>query len=175
MSILSLSNMSFEMAVDWLMDTKRKGMQVPPEITRATATIALEEMVLAASAAEIVSWGDRDACVNQTSLRIATDYVRKRRLYRDVAVANNTHGRPLPSSSLLNKYNKGNAQSETRGALLPPRPFENHSRSAHRVWACRWRKKHNVKAGKIRFGEPLSTTAKRLKVYVLVEQESSFQ
>ena len=30
MSILSLSNMSFDMAVDWLMDTKRKGMQVPP-------------------------------------------------------------------------------------------------------------------------------------------------
>ena len=73
MSILSLSNMSFDMAVDWLMDTKRKGMKVPEEITRATATTALEEMVLAADAAEIVSWGDRDRCLNQTSLRIATD------------------------------------------------------------------------------------------------------
>ena len=124
----------------------------------------LEEIVLAANAGDIVTWGDRELCRNQRALRAATDYVRKRRLYQDVAISNNAHGRPFPSSSLVRNYNKDNIMSETRGALLLPRPFENHSRSAHRVWACRWRRKHEVKTGKIRFGEPLSQIDKRLKV-----------
>ena len=174
MAILSLSNMSYDMAVDWLMDPKRKGIKVPEEITRATATTTLEEIVLAAGAAEIVSWGDRERCRNQSALRCATDYVRERRLYQVVAVANNTHGKSLLSSSFLTDYKQGNTESETRGALLLPRPFENNSRSAHRVWACRWRKKHNVKAGKIRFGEPPSQADKRLKVHLQEGQESRF-
>ena len=174
MAILSLSNMFYDMADDWLMGPKRRGVKVPEEITRATTRTTLEEILLAANAAEIVSWGDCDRCRNQSALRCATDYVRKRRLYQVVAVANNTQGKPLLSSSLLTHYNKGNAESETRGALLLPRPFENNSRSAQRVWAFRWRKKHNVKAGKIQFGEPPSQAGKRLKVHLQEGQESRF-
>ena len=36
MSIHSLWNMTYDMAVDWLMDPKRRGVKVPEEITRAT-------------------------------------------------------------------------------------------------------------------------------------------
>ena len=120
--------------------------------------------MLEASADDIVAWGDREFCPNQTSLRVATDYVRKLGLIRNVAISNKVYGRPLPSIHLLRKYNEGNSMSETQGALLVPRPFLSDGDSAPRQWASRWRKKYNVKSGKIRFGEPLSETNKRLKV-----------
>ena len=96
--------------------------------------------MLEASADDIVAWGDREFCPNQTSLRVATDYVRKLGLIRNVAISNKVYGRPLPSIHLLRKYNEGNSMSETQGALLVPRPFLSDGDSAPRQWASRWRK-----------------------------------
>ena len=140
LSILSLSNMSYDMATAWIMDRNRKGLKNPKHITNTNVRSVLEEIVLEASADDIVAWGDREFCPNQTSLRVATDYVRKRGLIQNVAISNKVYGRPLPSIHLLRKYNEGNSMSETQGALLVPRPFLSDGDSAPRQWASRWRK-----------------------------------
>ena len=62
---------------------KKKGIKKPEHITRTMVRTTLEEILLAANAVDIVTWGDRELCRNQRALRAATDYVRKRRLYQD--------------------------------------------------------------------------------------------
>ena len=103
LSILSLSNMSYNMATAWIMDPNRRGLKTPQHITNENVRRVLEEIVLEASAEEIVTWGDREFCSNQTSLRVATDYVRKCNLIQRVAISNTVCGKPLPSIHVVRK------------------------------------------------------------------------
>ena len=104
LSILSLSNMSYDMATAWIMDRNRKGLKVPKHITSTNVKNRLEEIVLEASAEEIVTWGDREFCSNRTSLRVATDYVRKCNLIQRVAISNTVYGQPLPSVLVVRDF-----------------------------------------------------------------------
>ena len=137
LSILSLSNMSYEMATAWIMGPNRRGLKTPQHITNENVRSVLEEIVLEASAEEIVTWGDREFCSNQTSLRVATDYVRKCSLVQRVAISNTVYGKPLPSIHVVRKYYEENGMTETRGALLESRPRNNRENSRHRMWAVR--------------------------------------
>ena len=140
LSILSLSNMSYNMATAWIMDPNRRGLKTPKHITNENVRSVLEEIVLEASAEEIVTWGDREFCSNQTSLRVATDYVRKFSLVQRVAICNTVYEKPLPSIHVVRNYYEENSMTETRGALLESRPRNNRESSGHRMWAVRWRK-----------------------------------
>ena len=164
LSILSLSNMSFDMATAWIMDRNRKGVKVPKHIRSMHVRHSLEEIVLEASAEEIVAWGDREFCSNHTSLRVATDYVRKCDLLRSVTISNTVYGRPLASVLVIRDFYAQNTTTETRGAVLRSTARNTIKPSRHRMWAVRWRKKYGAKSGKIRFGEPLSEDNKRRKV-----------
>ena len=164
LSILSLSNMSYDMATAWIMDRNRKGLKVLKHITSANVKSRLEEIVLEASAEEIVAWEDRELCSNQTSLRVATDYVRKCNLIGRVAISNTVYGQPLPSVLVVRDFYAQNTVTETRGAVLQTTAHNNIKASRHRMWAVRWRRKYGVKSGRIRFGEPLSECNKRRKV-----------
>ena len=164
LSILSLSNMSFDMATAWIMDQNRKGVKVPKHIRSMHVRNSLEEIVLEASAEEIVAWGDREFCSNRTSLRVATDYVRKCDLLRSVRTTNTVYGRPLASILVIQDFYAQNTTTETRGAVLRSRASNAIKPSRDRMWAARWRKKYGAKSGKIRFREPLSEENKRRKV-----------
>ena len=166
LTILSLTNMNFDLAVSWLTDPHRRGLRLAPDITGDRVQRVLEDCMSICTPEEIASWGFRSDALSPASFRTAHTVVAKANLTAKVAAANNAHGVAPSSRSLLVKYNLAMRGLQATGVFDPwvhPEVGVSGDMSGRR-WMSWWRQKFGVKFGAMRFGDPVSMEEKRLKV-----------
>ena len=156
--------MSYDLAVDWLLDKRRKGLNVPDNITATQLRAFLEDTVLESSPETMNSWSDRFHAPNLLALRAAAKVVERQNLYKIASSSNYDSGIALPSQAVLSAVNRTFATSATRGFVLPPLRLTRSRKPAQKMWLTRWRKRHHVRFGRVRFGEPCTLEEKRHKV-----------
>ena len=105
LAIVTLSNTTFGLSVDWLERRKRRGALLPAQVSRADVVRHLEDVVLATPPAIIATLGDRehatDHATDQSAMRAATRFLRRNRLCEMVSQANTEQGKPVSSRVLL--------------------------------------------------------------------------
>ena len=165
LAIVSLTNTSFNLAVDWLKDPHRRGVPLSPDLPRDVVKRFLEEIVLASTGEEIVAWGSLENAPCRQALRAAHRIVAKYNMIQRVCLSNYQHGVAPSSRSLLREYNVANRRLSAQGVDLPSIGLvRRHHDSSPRTFMWRWRRKQGVKFGRVRFGEPLTMAQKRSKV-----------
>ena len=124
---------------------------------------ALEQAVLAASAAYCASWTDPAvAALGISALRAATKASRDKRVRDWVAASNAAHGSSVPSAVVVRRWNTVGEIVPEVGARIEDigQPGgEDYSR----VWCYRWRRRCGGKFGLLRTKEPLPLATKRDK------------
>ena len=160
-----MTNISMELAVDWLMSAKRRGHRLHMDVTREQVEAVLTQIISASNAEEITRLSDPTRCSLLPSLRAASSYVQNQDLVAMVSKANAQQGRAPSSNKILDHLNSHRRLRNAPG-WKPARVGNRYrpSLSSPRTYMNKWRKKHGVKFGKIRFGEPLTLSQKRQKV-----------
>ena len=143
----------------------RKGAALLPGAPRDSVKAVLEDIVLASSGEDIAAWGCMEGAPSAPALRAAHKIVAKHNLTRRVCQANFQHGVAPSSRALLREYKAGLRSLSSQGVdLLRVAIPRRHDDANPRKFMSRWRRKHGVKFGRIRFGEPLTMAQKRAKV-----------
>ena len=165
LAILSMANINMKLAVDWLMLTKRRGHRLDMDVTREQIEAVLTQIIIASNADEITGWSDPTRCSLLPSLRAASSYVQNQDLVCMISKANAHQGRAPSSRNILNFLNSHRRLRNAPG-WKPARVGNRYrpSLSSPRTYMNKWRKKHGVEFGKVRFGEPLTLSQKRQKV-----------
>ena len=147
------------------MSAKRRGHRLHMDVTREQVEAVLTHIIIASHAQEITRWSDSTRCSLLPSLRAASSYLQNQGLVKMVRNANAQQGRAPSSNKLLDHLNYHRRLRNAPG-WKPARVGNRYrpSLSSPRTYMNKWRKKHGVKFGKIRFGEPLTLSQKRQKV-----------
>ena len=165
LAIVSLTNTSFNLAVDWLKDPHRRGVPLSPDLPRDVVKRFLEEIVLASTGEEIVAWGSLENAPCRQALRAAHTIVARYNMTQRCCLANYQHGVAPSSRTLLHQYKAESRTLWVQGVELPSIALVRQpDSSSPRTFMWRWRKKMGVKFGRVRFGEPLTMEQKRAKV-----------
>ena len=165
LSLVSLTDTTFSLAVDWLTRRNRRGPPLTPGISRETVRTLLEDIVIDSTPEEICSWQDMETAPCPTALRAAYKILAKHRMAMRVQEANSNHGVAPSSKSLLRKYNGINRSLREKGVHLSRVGLERRPGiSTPRSFMAKFRREKRVKFGRLRFGEPLTLEQKREKV-----------
>ena len=125
---------------------------------------ALEEAVLAVTAAYTASWIDPHvAALGVTALRAATKACRDKRVRDWVAHRNAVDGAVVSSAAVVHRCNGYNAADAPVGVPMGPIGVPG-SDVSWRSWSYRWRRRCGVKMCALRTKEPVPLEEKREKV-----------
>ena len=97
LAILSMTNISMELAVDWLMSAKRRGHRLHVGVTREQVKAVLSQIIIASNAEEITRWSDTTRCSLLPSLRAASRFLQNQDLVKLIRNANAQQGRAASS------------------------------------------------------------------------------
>ena len=165
LSLVSLTETTFHLAVDWLMRPQRRGGPLTPGVSRETVQTVLEDIVIASTPEEICSWQYMESTPCPKALRAAYKILAKHHMTIKVRDANFTHGVAPSSRFLLRNFNWKNRSLSSLGVHLPMVALQRRNGlSTPRTFMYKFRKKHGLRFGRIRFGEPLTLEQKRAKV-----------
>ena len=165
LAIVSITNTSFSLAVDWLRDPRRRGVPLTAGHTNDGVKQYLEDIVLASTGAEIDAWGCSQRAPCPQALRAAHIIVARYNMTQRCCLANYQHGVAPSSRTLLRQYKAETRTLWVQGVELPSIALVRQpDSSSPRTFMYRWRKKMGVKFGRVRFGEPLTMEQKRAKV-----------
>ena len=125
---------------------------------------ALEEAVLAVTAAYTASWIDPHvAALGVTALRAATKACRDKRVRDWVGHRNAVDGAVVSSAAVVHRWNGYNAGDAPLGIAMAPIGVPG-SEVTWRMWSYRWRRRCGVKMCALRTKEPVPLETKREKV-----------
>ena len=165
LAILALTNLDTSLAVQWLFDKRRRGVPLNNTVQRQDVEDFLTNIVIQSSADTILSWGNAQASPVLNCVRTAHKVIADNHTVQILADANVRLGRAPSSASVLHNININRRKRALDGEdyfYLSSR--RKHLISTPRAFMSKWRRKHDLKIGKIRFGEPLTVDQKREKV-----------
>ena len=151
---------------------KRRGAPLNNAAQRLDVEDFLTNIVIQSSPDMILSWGSPQACPLLSSVRTAHQVIADRDTVQTLADANVRLGRAPSSASVLHNININRRKRALDGEdyfYLSSR--RKHLISSPRAFMTKWRRKHDLKMGRIRFGEPLTVEQKRKKVYEPTQSE----
>ena len=163
--IVSLTDTTFSLAVDWLKEPHRRSAAVSSQVTRETLQRLLEDIILASSPHDIVSWAYADTTPSRSALAAARKTVARHNMLTHVLHANEDNGIAPSSRSLWENYLEESSMSpEAASQMRRNWATTAKGRTCARMFMMRWRRRKGVKIGRIRFGEPLTLEEKRAMV-----------
>ena len=161
LSILSLSSLDFGLAVDWLLDPRRRGAQLSAEASRDQIQKVLEDIVLAATGDDIADWGSLETAPSKRALHWAHRVMLRHNMSKDVRLANFSFGVAPSSRCLLRKHNDRVRGLSGEGFQLQKVGLQRrHDLSSPRSYMSWLREKQRISFGKIRFGEAMTLEQK---------------
>ena len=161
--IACLCSWNFNLAVDWLMSSHRRGSPVSEEADAETLRERLEDYFLRSDVNALLDWVDpQSAPVKRSVVVAAMNWVGGCRLRDWVQFENRNNGRVVTTARLVLEFNA--LRDTVNQNAVPLTPVLPASETPGRMWALRWRRKHNGRIRRLRPIEPLQQEEIRNKV-----------
>jgi len=161
--ISCIANYNFDLGVDWLTSKQRRGAPVHTDITHAALLDLLQEAFLSEADAHLNSWVDPPtSTLPLTVIKTAVAYAQGHGLASWVREKNIDCGSVVRTERLIEHYNVMNSIGPISTQVLCDVPAG--KRSAGKMWASRWRRKHKVIVGSLNVRDPIDVGETWLKV-----------